>query len=208
MDNMTFRKLTREFYERDVLTVAPELVGKYLVHKAEEGTTIGKIVEVEAYMGASDAASHAYRNKRTPRTEIQFGPGGFAYIYLIYGMYYCLNVVTNKIGVPQVVLIRALDPTEGIALMKKRSACDVRQNLCNGPGKLCRAMGITKRHYGMDLCGEELCLVEGEPPEDTHITTTPRINIDYAGEAMNYPWRYIISGNQCVSKSKLNPPSK
>ena len=201
------RKLKRDFYERDTLTVAKELLGKYLVHNSTEGTTIGKIVETEAYIGPYDPGSHAYKGLRSKRTEVQFGPGGYAYIYQIYGNYFCFNVVTQKIGMPEVVLIRAVEPIEGIELMaKRRKVSEITMknliNLTNGPSKLCTAMGIDKSLYGVDLCGGKLFIASSNPKADFEIVSTPRINIDYAGEAKNYPWRFLIKSNKFVSKPR------
>ncbi len=198
------RKLKRDFYERDTLTVAKELLGKYLVHNPTEGTTIGKIVETEAYIGPSDPGSHAYKGLRSKRTEVQFGPGGYAYIYQIYGNYFCFNVVTQKIGMPEVVLIRAVEPIEGIELMaKRRKVSEITMknviNLTNGPSKLCTAMGIDKSLYGVDLCGGKLFIASSNPKADFEIVSTPRINIDYAGDAKHYPWRFVIKNNKFVS---------
>jgi len=201
------RKLKRDFYERDTLAVAKELLDKYLVHNSTGGTTIGKIVETEAYIGPSDPGSHAYKGLRSKRTEVQFGPGGYAYIYQIYGIYFCFNVVTQKIGMPEVVLIRAVEPIEGIELMTKRRefleiTAKTITNLTNGPAKLCSAMGIDKSLYGVDLCGEKLFIASPNPEADFEIVSTPRINIDYAGEAKNYPWRFLINNDKFVSKPK------
>ena len=193
-------KLTREFYERDTLLVAKELLGKYLTHRTAEGTTAGRIVEVEAYMGPEDAAAHSYKGLNSTRTKVMFGPGGIAYIYLIYGMYYCFNIVTGTVGKPEAVLIRALEPVEGIELMKERRKTGKLENLCSGPGKLCMAMGITKENYGMDLSGETLYLSQSGKIAEEDIAATPRINIDYAGEAKDYPWRFILKGSKFVSK--------
>ncbi|MBR2179328.1 MAG: DNA-3-methyladenine glycosylase [Selenomonadaceae bacterium] len=183
-------KLNREFYRQSALIVARELIGKKLIFHTEEGTTGGIIIETEAYMGADDAASHSYQNRRTKRTEAMFSDGGHAYIYLIYGMYLCFNVSANLKDVPEAVLIRALEPTDGIELMQRRRNKQSLKDLCSGPGKLTQAMGISMKHYDIDLCGEELYI------ETTDLTpkiaTTKRINIDYAGEAANYPWRFIL----------------
>lgn len=195
-------KLKREFYERETLDVARELLGKYLVHNTITGRTIGKIVEVEAYIGAIDLACHAYNGKYTNRTKVMFGQGGHAYVYLIYGVYYCMNIVTNQEHYPEAVLVRALEPIEGIELMKTRRKTDKVLNLCSGPGKLCMAMEITKLQNGMDLCGDTMYLLEGEEIPSECILTTPRMNIDYAKEAKEYPWRFIIKDNPYVSKGK------
>lgn len=140
-------KIKRDFYNRDALTVAEEILGKTLVHITDEGVTKGRIVEVEAYMGAKDKAAHSYGNLCSERTRIQYGEGGYAYIYLIYGMYFCMNIVTNLPDTPEVLLIRALEPLEGIPLMKSRRGKENVRLLCNGPGKLTQAMGITKQDF-------------------------------------------------------------
>lgn len=200
-------KLNRGFYGRDILTVARELLGKRLVHKSKEGLTVGEIVETEAYIGPHDRASHAYQGKRTPRLEVQYGPAGHAYIYMIHGKY-CFDITTGPVGSPEVVLIRALRPLHGIKLMAKRRGISLTKpfkekelrNLCNGVGKLCEAMGIDKKHHGIDLCGDILFLEEGSEIKPNEIAQTPRIGIDYAGEAKNYPWRFCIINNIYVSK--------
>lgn len=189
-------KLPREFYLRDGLTVARDLIGKKLVTKLPEGIASGIIVETEAYMGASDAAAHSFRGK-TERTKIFYGAGGFVYVYLIYGMYICTNVVANIENAPEAVLIRALEPIGGVDLMKSRRGKKNLRDLCSGPGKLSQALGITKNFYGADLCGEEIFI------EDTDfkvaLESTKRINIDYAGEAADYLWRFIAAGNKFLS---------
>ncbi len=191
-------KLSRDFYQRSAVEVAKDLLGCSLVHESEEGITKGRIVEVEAYMGNQDPAAHSYNN-RSARTEIQYGEGGFAYIYLIYGMYYCMNIVTNSIDQPEVVLLRALEPLEGIELMKLRRKTDKIRNLCSGPGKLCIAMGVNKTHYGMDLCGEQLYLETPDQKDKLETEASKRINIDYAGEAKDYLWRYTIKDSKYLS---------
>ena len=192
--------LTREFYLREANTVAPELLGKLLVHKTDQGITAGMIVEVESYIGPEDKGSHAYLNKRTERTEIQYGQGGYAYIYSIYGLHFCFNVVTNKETKPEVVLVRALEPVQGIEIMRERRGTEKIRDLCNGPGKLCQAMAITKEQYGCDLCSSEIYLEPYLELNDSQIMTSPRINIDYAEECKDYMWRYFIKDNQYVSK--------
>ncbi len=194
------QKLGREFYERDVLLVSRELLGKELVHMTSEGARMGRIVEVEAYKGPEDAAAHTYRSLRSSRTEVAFGPGGFAYVYFIYGMYNCFNIVSNIKEKPEAILIRALEPVEGIETMKKARKTDNIKNLCSGPGKLCMAMDITRAENGTDLCGDSLYLLENPPVPDSEIITAPRINIDYSGEAKHYPWRFLIRGSRFVSK--------
>lgn len=188
-------KLPREFYLRDGLTVARELIGKKLVTNLRGEVTSGIIVETEAYMGAIDAAAHSYRGK-TERTKIFYGAGGFVYVYLIYGMHICTNVVANVENVPEAVLIRALEPVDGVEIMKRRRGKSNLRDLCSGAGKLSQALGITKEFYGADLCGEEIFIEDGEK---LPVVTTPRINIDYAGEAADYPWRFIAEGSKFLS---------
>jgi len=193
-------KLLRDFYNRSALVVAEEILGKTLVHITEDGITKGKIVEVEAYLGGQDKAAHSYKNLCTNRTKIQFGEGGYAYVYLIYGMYICMNIVTNAPSVPEVLLVRALEPVAGIDLMKKRRKNNNMKQLCNGPGKLSQAMGITKNSYGEDLCGKNLFIENAPLLKPEEIVRTKRINIDYAEEAKDFLWRYLIKNNPYVSK--------
>lgn len=191
-------KLERDFYLRDGLTLARELIGKKLVHRSPEGLTAGIIVETEAYIGPEDAGSHAYKARRTKRTAIQYGPGGYAYVYRIYGLHSCMNVVASTEERPEAILIRALQPIEGIELMMERRGTENLVKLCRGPGNLTQALGIGMEHYGMDLCGDELYIeeAEGEAPE---VCTDKRINIDYAGEAADYPWRFLLRGSGYIS---------
>lgn len=189
-------KLPREFYLRDGLTVARELIGKKLVTNLPEGLTSGIIVETEAYMGKIDAAAHSYKGL-TERTKIFYGAGGFVYVYLIYGRNICTNVVANVENVPEAVLIRALEPVDGVALMKLRRGKNNLRGLCSGPGKLSQALGVTKNFYGADLCGKEIFIEDGEK---LPVLTTPRINVDYAGAAADYPWRFIAANSKFLSK--------
>lgn len=190
-------KLPREFYLRDGLTVARELIGKKLVTNLRGGLTSGIIVETEAYMGAIDAAAHSYKGK-TERTKIFYGAGGFVYVYLIYGVHICTNVVANVADVPEAVLIRALEPVDGVELMKRRRGVKNLRGLCSGPGKLSKALGVTKDFYGADLCGEEIYI---EPTDfRADVTATKRINVDYAGVAADYLWRFIATGNEFLSR--------
>ncbi len=192
--------INRGFYLRDASIVAPELLGKLLVHRTSEGAASGIIVEVEAYSGATDKGAHSYPNKRTPRTEIQFGEGGYAYVYSIYGMHCCFNVVTNKADIPEVVLVRALEPVDGIDLMMSRRGTQDPLELCSGPGKLCAALGISKANYGDDLCGDTLFIEERMAVLPNEIAVSPRVNIDYAGEDAKLLWRYFIKDSKFVSK--------
>lgn len=200
-------KMPREFYLEDTLEVARHLLGKLLVHDAPEGRTAGRIVEVEAYQGHHDRAAHSYNNLRSRRTEVMYGPGGHAYVFQVYGMHYCFNVVTRPAGYPQVVLIRALEPVDGLELMAHRRGLKqltpaIERNLANGPGKLCQAMGIARELNGSDLCASRLYLADdGTAVAETDLCRTPRVNIDYAGEARDYLWRFLLFDNPCVSKS-------
>lgn len=192
--------LPREFYERETLLVARDLLGKILVRKTEHGVTRGIIVETEAYLGEKDDAAHSYKG-RSERVRIQYGPAGHAYIYMIYGMYHCLNITTGMHGVPEVVLIRALEPVSGIELMCARRRTDKRYNLCSGPGKLCKAFDIDASLYGADLCADGgLYLEFGEIP--AKILTSPRIGIEYAAMCRDMPWRFTIAGNRFLSRLK------
>jgi DNA-3-methyladenine glycosylase len=195
--------LRREFYEQDTLTVAKELLGKFLVHDTEEGTTIGKIVETEAYRGPEDKASHAYNNHRTKRTEVQYGPKGHAYIYQIYGMYFCFDVTSGRpVGKPETILVRALEPIGGLQVMMRRRAVTSNQvaDLTNGPSKLCVAMNISKRQNGADLCVPLLRIETGVRIHERQIIQTTRINVDYADEWKHLPWRFYVRDNGFVSK--------
>jgi DNA-3-methyladenine glycosylase len=190
-------RLSRAFYEQPTVEVARQLLGKYLVRIGAAGVRAGMILETEAYVGLDDKASHASRG-RTPRTSVMFGPAGFAYVYLIYGMHHCLNVVTEQEGYPAAVLIRAVEPSEGMALMQKeRPLPDVRR-LTNGPGKLCQAFGIDRRLNGLDMCGEAL-FVEDRDTRLVDIVVTTRVGVDYAGPWKDKPWRFYIAGHPGVS---------
>ena len=221
--------VTPDFFRQPTLELATSLLGMELVHETAEGTAAGMIVEVEAYMGPEDKGAHSYGGKKTRRTEVMFGPPGHAYVYLIYGMYYCFNVVSGPPGKPEAILVRALEPTEGIPLMAQRrrmslpsglekvvnepgnqsfshdaiSATSLRllKGLTNGPGKLCTALGITKEQYGWDLARAPLYLRPGRGSiHSEQIARGPRINIDYAEEAKEYPWRFWIRDNPFVSR--------
>ena len=174
------------------------MLGKYLVRKHPAGVTVGRIVESEAYIGPEDKACHASRG-RTQRTEIMFGQAGHAYIYLIYGFHCMLNIVTEKEDFPSAVLIRAVEPLKGIELMRARRGVDELTNLASGPGKLCTAFAIDRTLNGNDLCGKILYVEDRDEPSPK-IAATPRIGVDYAGKWKHKPWRFLIKGNQFVSK--------
>ena len=192
------RKLRRDFYARPVLTVARECIGKILVHSAGEGETAGRIVEAEAYRGPLDLAAHSSRGL-TKRTAAMFGPAGHAYIYLLYGISWALNLVVAREQEPHAVLIRALEPVRGLALMaERRSLAPDSRNLTNGPGKLTMAMGITGALYGEDLCGPRLFLEEADTRR-IKVGRSVRINVDYAGDWAFKRWRFYERGNRFVS---------
>ena len=195
-------KLPREFYTRtNVLAVARELLGKLLVVPASDGKRVsGIIVETEAYRGPLDRASHAYGGRRTRRTETMYGLGGTVYIFFVYGMYNQFNVVTNVEDVPHAVLIRALQPVEGIELMRQRRHSQPDHNLTNGPGKLCLAMGIDRRLDCADLLGNDVWLEAGERIPPRKIASGPRIGINYAEGWVDKPWRFWIKDNPFVSR--------
>ena len=196
------KKLPREFYTRgNVLTVARNLLGKLLVVPAPNGQRVsGMIVETEAYRGPLDRASHAYGGRRTKRTETMYGLGGTVYIFFVYGMYNQFNVVTNVENVPHAVLVRALQPIEGIELMRQRRHGQPDRNLTNGPGKLCIALGIDRRLDRADLLGDHVWLEDGEHIPSRKIASGPRIGIDYAEEWVEKPWRFWVRDNQYVSR--------
>lgn len=194
-------RLHKGFYLRGAEQVAKDILGMKLVHDTPEGITIGRIVETEAYLGEEDPASHAFEGKKTERTDILYKEGGHAYVYLIYGMYRCFNVVTAEEGMPQSVFIRALEPVGGLELMKKRRGMKKNElELTNGPGKLSTAMGISLNHSGADLCKSGLLLSSYDDKEDHEIVSDERINVDYAGEARNWPLRFYLKNNRYVSK--------
>lgn len=195
-------KLPREFYTRpNVLHVARDLLGKLLVVPDRNGKRVsGKIVEVEAYRGPQDRAAHSYGGRRTKRTEPMYGVGGTAYVFFVYGLYYQFNVVTNAMDSPHAVLVRALEPVEGIELMRRRRRQQPDHNLTNGPGKLCIAMDIDRRLDGDDLLGNKVWLEEDAKIPRSRIISGPRIGIDYAAEWKDKPWRFWIKDNPYVSK--------
>ena len=195
-------RLPREFYTRsNVLTVARDLLGKLLVVPADDGQRVaGMIVEVEAYRGPDDRASHAYGGRRTKRTETMYQEGGIAYVYFVYGMYYQFNVVSNVADVPHAILVRALEPLEGLDVMRERRHSHPDHNLTNGPGKLCVAMGIDRQLDKADLLADRVWLEEFRKVQPSQIAKGPRIGIDYAEEWIDKPWRFWISDNTYVSR--------
>jgi len=179
-------KLPRPFYDRDTRLVARDLLGKFLIHRVDGIERIGKIVETEAYLGPHDLAAHSSRGL-TPRTKVMFGPPGHAYVYFIYGMYFCMNVVTEREGHAAAVLLRALEPVANIAAKT------------SGPGLLCRAMGIGRQLNGHDLLSDDFFIAESEA-EKFSIVKRPRIGVDYAKHWAKRHLRFYIKGNACVSR--------
>jgi len=199
---LTSDKLGSAFYEReDTLTIARELLGKLIVTNFNDMTTSGRIVETEAYCGITDRASHAYKGRRTPRTEYMYQSGGVAYVYLCYGIHHLFNVVTNKNDVPHAVLIRAIEPwsgKEGMMERSNRKVWDV--NIGSGPGNVTKALGIVTAHSGVSLQGENLYLAEDDYIlPSSRIIFTPRIGVDYAGEDATLPYRFAIAKHPQVS---------
>ncbi|MCI8808876.1 MAG: DNA-3-methyladenine glycosylase [Oscillibacter sp.] len=199
-------RLSREFYNQDTLEAARQLLGKVLVRRLNGQFLAGRIVETEAYIGRCDKACHAYNYRKTARTATLFFPPGYAYIYLIYGMYNCLNFVTEPEGEPAAVLIRGLSPLVGEGTMKRLRYGDKpltpyrKKNFLNGPGKVCRALSLTKAENGLDLtadvlfvcdCLEDIGMTTPPVPEE-QVKTGPRIGVDYAEEAKDFPWRFWL----------------
>lgn len=199
-------KLTHDFFNGDTAAIAQALLGKYLVRNRNGELLAGRITETEAYVGRCDKACHAYNYRRTPRTETLFMAPGHAYIYFIYGMYHCLNFVTEPEGEPSAVLLRGLEPAAGAETMKHLRFGDApmnayrRKNFLNGPGKVCKALDLTTAQNKLDLEGDVLFLCDSmadvgltDPvtgPE--HICAGPRIGVDYAEEAKDFPWRFWL----------------
>lgn len=196
------KKIARKFYLRsDTLKIAEELIGKLLVVPTADGERVaGMIVETEAYLGELDKACHSYQNRRTKRTETMFGIGGTAYVTLIYGMYFQFNIVTGEADHPHAVLIRAVEPVEGIEIMKTRRGQMKDTNLTSGPGKLCIAFAIDKTFDKNDLLGERIWLEEFRESERGQIKTGKRIGIDYAEEFAEKPWRFWLGDSPFVSR--------
>lgn len=191
-------KLHRSFYlGKDVVTIAKKLIGKMLVTSLEGKVTKGIIVETEAYCGRNDKACHANNGLRTKRTEIMYGEGGVAYVYLCYGIHHLFNIVTNETDIADAILIRALEPLEGETHMKGRTKSP---KLTNGPGILSKAMGITVNHSGTSLFGDDIWLEEGLSVKENDIKATKRVGVDYAEEDAELPWRFYIRDNKYVSK--------
>jgi DNA-3-methyladenine glycosylase len=197
-------RLGRDFYARaDTLRVARELLGKRLVVPAADGARVsGRVVEVEAYLGVEDRAAHSYGGRRTRRTETMYAAGGTAYVFFVYGMHHQFNVVTGPAGMPHAVLVRAVEPEEGIELMRARRPVSKERELTSGPGKLCRALGLDLTFDGEDLTeGGRVWLEEtGVEFKPGQIAAGPRIGVAYAAEDALKPWRFRVEGNEYVSR--------
>lgn len=196
-----FARLGAEFYQReDVVQIARELLGKYLVTHFPEGRTVGRIVETEAYRAPDDRASHAWNNRLTPRTRVMFEPGGTAYVYLCYGIHHLFNVVTAPAGMAHAVLIRAVEPVENEALMQqRRSMTRMDPRLCAGPGALSQALGIRTEMTGASLLSHDAPIwIEDrfDLIEESAIIAGPRIGVEYAGDCALWPWRFRIKSRR------------
>lgn len=184
------------FLEEDVVSLAKDMLGKVLVTKLNGKLTAGIITETEAYDGIEDKACHAYGGKRTPRTEVMYAQGGISYVYLCYGMHHLFNVVTGKKDIPQAVLIRAIQPLKGIEeILRRRNATELSANLCVGPGKITKALGITTQHNAFDLTQGKIWLEDDSIQiKKSQILSGPRIGVDYAGEDAKLPYRFWVRG--------------
>jgi DNA-3-methyladenine glycosylase len=196
------KKLTIEFYEReDVLKIARDLLGKILITKFDAIITSGKIVETEAYTGFTDKASHSFGGKRTARNEYMYASPGIAYVYICYGMHHLFNVVSNKKNIPDAVLVRAVEPVEGIDTMLLRTGkLKLDNTLTKGPGNVGKALGISKAHSGLNLLGNKIYIADNNVYyNENEIGISKRIGVESAGEAALYPYRFFVKGNKYVS---------
>jgi DNA-3-methyladenine glycosylase len=200
-DTGALSRLPRAFYLQPTLDVARQLLGCFLVRKLGAEILVGRIVEVEAYLGARDPASHAYRG-RTRRNDAMFKEGGHLYVYFTYGMHFCSNVVTQREGIGHAVLLRALEPVAGIPVMMRRrrmAGIDTRE-LCNGPAKLCEALAIGRRENGADLCGEDIWIgILPVPRKKTRVGVSTRVGIR---DGTEHRWRFFLKGDPFVSAGK------
>ena len=186
---------------QDTIRVAKDLLGKLLVVPAADGTRVsGMIVETEAYLGINDKAAHSYGGRRTARNEITYAEGGHVYVFFVYGMYYQLNLVSGPAEQAHVVLIRAVEPLEGLDTMRERRGAMPDKNLTSGPGKLTIALGIDRSYNGEHLSGDRIWVEEYKSIKKSEISSGPRVGIDYAEEFVDMPWRFWVNGNRFVSK--------
>jgi DNA-3-methyladenine glycosylase len=200
-------KLPVSFYARpDVVQISKELLGKYLLTEIDGVRTGGMIVETEAYSGQNDKACHASQGRRTARTEVMYQQGGVAYVYLIYGLHHLFNIVTNKEGMADAVLIRAIEPTEGIEEMLLRRRMQKKgKRLTAGPGVMSEALGISRKQYGEPLTGPPIWVEDRQQKlNEEEIIARPRVGVAYAGEDALLPWRFSIKSNPWVSKMETN----
>jgi DNA-3-methyladenine glycosylase len=196
-------KLPYSYYQNpDVNTIAVDLLGKHLFTSISGIVTSGIIVETEAYKGIEDKASHAYGGRFTARTQTMYEEGGMSYVYLCYGIHHLFNIVTNVRNVPHAVLIRALEPVEGLEFMlERRGMTSLKPNITSGPGALAKAMGIDKQLNSADLQGEQIWIEDrGLKYKDNEIVACPRVGVAYADDHALLPWRYFVKGNRFVSK--------
>lgn len=197
---MSGRILAPAFFARPVLTVARDLLGRHLVRELAGERLVLRIVETEAYAGPTDAASHA-RGGPTPRNRVMFGPPGVSYVYLIYGLHHCLNLVCGPAGEAAAVLLRAGEPWAGLERMAQLRAGRPRRDWARGPGRLCAALALDRRHDGLALPHPELWLEAGRPLPAAAVTRRPRVGVDYAGPAARWPWRFIEKDSPWVSRA-------
>src|SRR5688572_28743923 len=203
---MLHQPLPRAFFARPVLRVGRDCIGKHLVYDSPEGLCVGRIVEAEAYRGPEDRAAHSFGGRRTARTEVMFGPPGFAYVFFVYGLHHQMNLVTTAVGMPHAVLLRAVEPVEGAELMAARRGIAMgRRQLTNGPGKLCQAFAIDRTDNGVDLTRPPLFLCEGAPPR--RVARATRVGIDYAGEWSTRLWRFYDPESRYVSVPATKSPA-
>jgi DNA-3-methyladenine glycosylase len=198
------RPLPRRFYLQPTLRIARALLGKTLVHHGADGCTAGRIVEVEAYRGPGDRAAHSWRGHRSARNEAMYGPPGHAYVYFIYGIHYCMNVVCQPRDVPEAVLLRALEPLSGEPLMRRRRGLPDAPpwRLCRGPGALCQALGITRAENGADLTRGRLRILDSPALPGSRIARSPRVGVAYAGPHAARPWRFFLRDSRAISGSR------
>ncbi|MCG7336735.1 DNA-3-methyladenine glycosylase [Sporosarcina sp. ACRSM] len=193
-----YKPINPSFFEAPVLELAPQLLGQYIVHEQPEGRLVARIVETEAYRGPEDRAAHSFGNRRTKRTDVMFGEAGLVYTYQMH-THTLINVVSGPIGTPHAILIRAVEPVEGLEQMKENRGSQLKmKDWTNGPGKLTKALGITMDYYGHHWTHEPLFIAEG--PKPAAIEVGPRVGIGNTGEAVHYPWRFYEKDNPFVSK--------
>ncbi len=199
-----YQKLPVSYYEQtDVVQIAKDLIGKRIVSNVNDNLTSGIITETEAYRGYDDKACHAHLGKSTDRTKVMYESGGLAYVYLCYGIHNLFNIITNIDGIADAVLIRAVEPVDGIEVMlERRNKGKLDKTLTSGPGNFSKAFGLDNSHYGADLTGDEVWIEKDDLIRfrESEITTTTRVGIDYAGEDKHLPWRFYLNSSKFISK--------